>query len=151
MNRQEVFDKVSDHLLTQGKRSTNNGSCKYRSDEGYMCAVGCLIKDEFYDPKMEGSVADDEGVLYVLRNSGINVSSNTDRKFLLDLQIIHDNRDPFTWERELNKFAKDWNLDPVDKTKKIQNARREMWAAIKDTPNLDKNVYIETMKELLTN
>lgn len=55
MTLQEVFDKVARHLLTQGQRSIlrETGRCAYRGDEGCMCAVGVLIADEHYHPKLE--------------------------------------------------------------------------------------------------
>jgi hypothetical protein len=55
---QEVFDQVANHLLTQNKRSvsaTDNTLCVYRSPDGLKCAAGCLIADDEYDPRMEGS------------------------------------------------------------------------------------------------
>jgi hypothetical protein len=66
MNKQEIFDTVVNHLAAQQQRSmahvvvhdgTAEGNkmytCAYRGEFGMMCAVGCLIKDEDYNPKME--------------------------------------------------------------------------------------------------
>ena len=68
MNKQEMFDKVSTHLFTQGERAMlpkeaqsdefPAGLCAYRAPNGFKCAVGCMIPDEKYDPKMEGVCAD---------------------------------------------------------------------------------------------
>ena len=54
MTKQEVFDKVATHLLTQNKRSLEDTSCVYRAKDGSMCAAGCLIPDEEYTPALEG-------------------------------------------------------------------------------------------------
>lgn len=60
MTAQEIFDKVFEHLVSQGRRSVRDMShfCQYRlvldSGEVLKCAVGCLIPDELYDPDMEG-------------------------------------------------------------------------------------------------
>ena len=46
MNRQEVFDKVAIHLLTQNAKALNSGGlCVYKTPNGLRCAVGCLIPD----------------------------------------------------------------------------------------------------------
>ncbi|MGQ7794435.1 hypothetical protein ACUN0C_18675 [Faunimonas sp. B44] len=52
-NRQEAFDTVVRHLFKQGKQA-KFGGCVYRGPEGTKCAVGCLIPDELYSPKLEG-------------------------------------------------------------------------------------------------
>lgn len=47
---QEIFDYVCMHLAKQQKRAgTIKGGvfkCKYRTEEGLMCAVGCLLTEE---------------------------------------------------------------------------------------------------------
>lgn len=60
MNQQEIFDKVATHLIAQGKQSLapdphHEGEvCAYRGADGTMCAAGCLIPDDEYDPAFEG-------------------------------------------------------------------------------------------------
>jgi hypothetical protein len=55
MNMLEVFNKVEAHLLAQGVRSMKYlDMCAYRGAGGLRCAVGCLIKDEFYHESLEG-------------------------------------------------------------------------------------------------
>lgn len=51
---QEEFDAVVAHLYKQGKKAMSGKGCAYRGENGTMCAVGCRIPDEMYDPKMEG-------------------------------------------------------------------------------------------------
>lgn len=53
---QSLFDRVVEHLYKQGRQamSAAAGGCAYRGDNGLKCAVGCLIADEHYDPRMEG-------------------------------------------------------------------------------------------------
>lgn len=59
-NEQKVFDRVLDHLRTQGEPAmTVNCECRYRTQrEGktLSCAVGCLIPDEVYDPSIECAI-----------------------------------------------------------------------------------------------
>lgn len=114
MNKQEVFDKVVKHLLTQNAKAQKNyiwdgatydkGICMYRGNEGRMCAVGCLITDEAYSPDIEGYAADTEEVLNALRNSGIEID-NTDAQFLYEIQQIHDYSAVDVWDKVLIEFA----------------------------------------------
>jgi len=54
MTPQEIFDKVAEHLFTQGVPSINGrGQCVYRGQNGTSCAVGVLIPDEDYRPSMD--------------------------------------------------------------------------------------------------
>lgn len=53
--RQEIFNLVIRMLVKQGQRSIRStGECAYRGTNGRKCAVGLLISDEEYTPKMEG-------------------------------------------------------------------------------------------------
>lgn len=56
-------DKIEHHLIQQKARAVqpgraigpgDNDRCQYRTEAGLMCAAGCLIPDEKYDPAMEG-------------------------------------------------------------------------------------------------
>jgi hypothetical protein len=54
MTPQEIFDTVATHLFTQGHKAINgHGGCVYRCRDGSKCAVGVLIPDDKYFPKME--------------------------------------------------------------------------------------------------
>jgi hypothetical protein len=88
MTRQEIFNKVADHLLTQGKPALFDeiGDCAYRGQDGSMCAVGCLIPDELYTPEMELKSVDTLlNAEFVL--PGFFYDNYT---LLSDLQRIHD-------------------------------------------------------------
>lgn len=47
LTKQEIFDKVWDYFVVQGKpRSSDaNGKCQYLTDDGCRCAVGVLMPD----------------------------------------------------------------------------------------------------------
>lgn len=96
MTKQEIFDTVTTHLFTQGKRADvgkgSYTSCRYRTGEGLKCAVGCLIKDEFYSETYEGSgVYDADVVDAVSKSIGIQPGETEDVFSLLGcLQNIHD-------------------------------------------------------------
>ncbi len=54
MNAQQIFDTVVEHLAAQKVRCANEkGECLYRGPKGRKCAIGCLIPDEVYEPRME--------------------------------------------------------------------------------------------------
>ncbi len=55
--KQQTFNKVVRHLRRQGVRSSDEGVCLYRGPDDTKCAVGCLIPDELYSPRMEGCAA----------------------------------------------------------------------------------------------
>lgn len=109
MNRQEVFDKVTSHLLTQNKPSEDEDkeNCLYRSSEGLKCAIGCLIPDELYTPKLEGITVDHlpENIL-----NFIGIESKEDLHFMKSLQVIHDFCHVIRWKSELKKFASEYGL-----------------------------------------
>lgn len=53
-----IVTKVATHLSVQRARATDSeGSCKYRGENGTMCAIGVLIPDDLYMPSAEMGVA----------------------------------------------------------------------------------------------
>jgi hypothetical protein len=86
--REEIFDYVESHLKNQGRRSglqlpgrTVFIDGAYRGEGGTMCAVGCLLADDEYDPGME--------------NLSVEIVSLPERllphtRMLADLQSFHD-------------------------------------------------------------
>jgi hypothetical protein len=123
MTPQEIFDTVARHLFTQGKRAgiLRDGDdgfygpvfrCRYRTPDGATCAVGRLLPDDAYDPKMEGT-----SVLRLIDNFGGTLPSwmreNAD---LLDrLQKVHDQEDHWASDKrmrwELSLVAQSFGLD----------------------------------------
>ena len=118
MTDQEIFTKVATHLLTQGKRSERffdddgEPGCAYRSAAGLMCAVGCLIPDELYEPAIEGCTVAGDVVQSVLREAGIRAGygERTD-SLLYELQNIHDYEEPYKWKLCLETMAKTFKLE----------------------------------------
>jgi len=96
MNKQEIFERVFHHLWNQNKQSSIKegdselGSCMYRTDDGRMCAAGCLITDDNYNPDIERTTVSAPRVLRALVNSGVPRDLIS---FVGDLQQIHD-----SWE-----------------------------------------------------
>lgn len=105
-NDVEAAIVISYHLLTQNEKSISFSDCAYRSyDEkwnggydGKSCAVGCLIKDNFYYSGIEGNSIDYDEVIKAIQDSHgywpiTKVSMNILRLF----QHIHDNVDVDMW------------------------------------------------------
>jgi hypothetical protein len=106
MTAQEIFDKVLAHLRTQGEPALDYlGTCAYRgrlnetTGKSPMCAIGCLIPDDKYDPTMEG------GGIYLVKDhapdswdcstqvlSGVltDLGLNGHLELLNELQSAHD-------------------------------------------------------------
>ena len=73
MTQQQIFDKVATHLLTQGAKSMMGDTCRYRGSNGAKCAVGCLIKDDHYDPILELRSSRSELVKEALIKSKVDI------------------------------------------------------------------------------
>lgn len=106
---QRLFDKVATHLLAQNEKSIAYGTCLYRTDNGLMCAAGCLISDDDYDPSMEDNLID-----HVFRNwpdvqRGIcmdyEISVEKAQTLIGELQEIHDDQKVADWKKALNAIA----------------------------------------------
>lgn len=104
MTRQEIFDRVVRHLLSQKQKAAiddvyGNTRCRYRTPDGLRCAVGCLIPDDAYDPSIEGFAVGDlltseVPTLCTLRRSleagGVPCHDSGAVALLRELQTIHD-------------------------------------------------------------
>lgn len=128
----EIFEKVFEHLLKQNKKSTDKGGdCQYRlrdDEQTLKCAVGCLIEDQFYDPRIEGItmcalVIDAEKWCASMGGAGelagrtqmladaLNLSKTpaTQRihRMLNLMQTIHDSFEPYEWKKKLEGLKAD--------------------------------------------
>lgn len=108
--RQETFDVVARHLLTQNKRSrvidegAVSSSCAYRGDDGLKCAVGCIIPDEYYTKDFEGNRVDHEIIRDLLNFLGYDLA------LLKQLQNVHDLFEPHRWAKHLRDTAHMYGL-----------------------------------------
>ena len=101
----DVFNKVSEHLLAQNEQALDaNEECVYRSETGLKCAVGCLIKDEFYFESLEYSSLSKTGAIAkALKRSGV-VLTREMLDLLIRLQKLHDRTEPEEWKEALGKL-----------------------------------------------
>lgn len=105
---QEVFDVITDHLITQGKQSkSESGACYYRGKENLKCAAGILIPDNMYVHQME--LRDWISVYNTYGPKGIS-EEKTHIFLIRELQLIHDECKPPCWVYNLQKLAKMYKL-----------------------------------------
>lgn len=104
--------KIKRHLLKQNRKSRHGGHCKYRGPKGTSCAIGCLIKDEFYDSIIEKARVNTTVVQTALSLSGYKKLSTNEIFLLSSAQTIHDHRSIDEWNIQLSNLiqrAKDNN------------------------------------------
>ena len=107
MNKQEVFNTVKKHLLTQNAKSMNEvGDCAYRGLHKRKCAIGIFIPDNLYTYKLEMTTVNFVWALIF----PYEILSMYDRLFLHSLRNVHDECEVDDWERELKVVAEKWNL-----------------------------------------
>lgn len=115
---QGIFDKVAQHLNDQGVQAAVPNEygvmeCRYRGPNGTMCAVGCLIPDEEYDPDFEGLGARD--VLYSDSGGPVLSQLKPFSHLLSHLQAVHDSigswRSPDSMKSALTVAAEEFCLD----------------------------------------
>lgn len=113
MTNQEIFDKVLAHLRQQGEAAKSGGNCAYRSSNGNMCAIGCLMPDEVYRPEYEGA---EVTILPhdVLLACGIDPYDGEQMRLCDFLQDAHDHELYYyglsEWERRMWIIADDFGL-----------------------------------------
>jgi hypothetical protein len=116
VTNQELYNRVVAHLRKQGcaaklvKRGSNNSNfsaCRYRTDDGKKCAIGCLIPDERYSGALEGRMVYQQEVLRAAGLTSKNVTLAT------RLQRIHDCKPVDDWESEFVLVAQEFGLEEV--------------------------------------
>jgi hypothetical protein len=112
----DVFNYVKQHLLNQNEKSVDpwSLSCYYRAqkEDGkvLMCAIGCLIDDNFYSDKLENCSPNDLDVRKAIENS-IFSDWEYNVSLLSELQNIHDEYEPDQWSLKLEYLESYFNED----------------------------------------
>lgn len=112
MNKQEIFDIVSVHLILPNAKSENDSVCLYRGPNGLKCAAGALLPDEYYRTDME-----ERALLDVVRKFNVPEYWRTEWPFLEELQALHDEFTVEEWPDVLRSTARtyDLNTDALEK------------------------------------
>ena len=109
LSNQTAVNKVVKHMLAQGEKAYNSSAkvCVYWDERtGKRCAIGCLMT------KKECTYAERYGDVMGLLDGEVLPERllDLDLELLMDLQDVHDNKDPTSWFKELAKVAVKYNL-----------------------------------------
>ena len=114
MSVNKLFYKVQKHLLKQNKQARSlAGSCKYRTDSGLSCAVGCLISDQMYrsHANIEGRGVSGLPSDVLTPIIGVQYAKARRKLDLLGgLQHMHDEYLPSAWPVALAKIKHDFDI-----------------------------------------
>jgi len=115
MDKQQTFDKVVTHLLTQNEKAQDEYDCLYRHPlSGNTCAVGCLISEEMYHESMEYTPLKD----LILDHPELRPIIEPQLDLLTELQKVHDSFDVSRWPSELVELADKQILETPEILKK---------------------------------
>lgn len=119
MLAQEILETVGKHLLTQNRKCMSeniDGLCMYRGPHGCKCGIGILIPDNLYARYakvmlLEGRRVDTMPELFLDAILPTDMPRNVGEDFLMELQEVHDMRNPDEWQEELTYVGGRFNLD----------------------------------------
>lgn len=113
MTRQEIYNKVRDHLLKQNARCAvgGGGSCAYRW-RGKACAVGGLLTDE-EAARIKRKRMNVGANIAALQEAGLLPKRLLGHEALLvSLQDLHDTAHVSLWSERLKYLALRYGLKP---------------------------------------
>ena len=121
MDRQTIFNKAANHMLTQGRKALKDDDdlCAYENSQGLMCAMGVFFPPNH--PARHSHLGID-GVLdnwpelneiFQCEIGDCDSWAASDIRFLIGLQNIHDSVDVVHWRDSLNNFAKNHGLEGI--------------------------------------
>ncbi len=100
---QEMFDTILKGIRMQGGPSMARERCAYRGADGRRCAIGLLIMDGDYTTDIEGL-----GVASLFNRGYFSDLKKEAKKFLADMQLLHDDVAARTFEDGDKAFLKEW-------------------------------------------
>jgi hypothetical protein len=105
LTKQETFDKVATHLLTQGRKAMDQTGCVYLAADCSMCAAGCLIPKRRYRKGLEGTACQPDNA-----PGRLIASLGHDLPLVQELQEIHDHAPVYAWPVKLKELAANHGL-----------------------------------------
>lgn len=105
----EIISFVGINMLKQGCMSTKYGACKYRGDNGTKCAVGFLIPDDIYTPRLEGYTNAKDLIAELCRSELKDIIYD----LLDELQTLHDTAIK-PWQMLHDSAIKPWREGLLD-------------------------------------
>lgn len=118
-NTQEAYEAIRSYFGRYGAKLAKNGDassglCRYLTDDGNKCAVGCLIPKALYDDAIENSTINPG---WLKNNPALAILfKNVDLRFLRSAQILHDDvaKDARAFVRALDVLALAYGLNVPD-------------------------------------
>ncbi|MGI4812030.1 MAG: hypothetical protein ACRYG5_15885 [Janthinobacterium lividum] len=117
LSLQQIYDRISHHLLAQGSVSEDEaGSCRLRGLHGRRCSTGSLVDDAHYSTELEQigigyyALGGDGALPRALQASGIDMREPAIRALLVDCQDMHDGETPANWPERLIDIARRHSL-----------------------------------------
>lgn len=107
LTAQQIFTKVSKHLLKQNKRVVDeHGRADWVDGQGNLCASACLLKPE--TRKMITAMGFGWTNSSNYMENGVDYDANL--RLIIDLTNCHDENKPSRWPRKLRRIAREHNL-----------------------------------------
>lgn len=105
---QHVFDVMVNHLRKQQARAVNEkGNCRYKTADGSMCAVGCLIAEEEYEQDLE-TLSLENTIGYLMAGQ---LQPQRLKSLLWHMRQLHDDTTDVTeWEPAFKLLAAEFDL-----------------------------------------
>ena len=108
MSYQEIFDKVTEHLLEQNAKSmAPEGRCMYHGPDGKKCALGIFMTAE---EASNYELLEWSDLIYGKGSPKFPSTDDTADSLLISLQNIHDGFNPEEWEKALEAEAVRYHL-----------------------------------------
>lgn len=121
MTKQEIFNRVCEHAMTQKGKCMNGISCSYR--EGYdasnpvRCFAGIFIPDERYAKTLEGGTCVSSDYTGYVDAGNIPIRTMFEQlvgeeniDFLRSMQLVHDQYEVEDWPCKLREIGEAQHL-----------------------------------------
>lgn len=110
MTKQQIFDTVAKHLLTQKRKSIAPTGCAYFGPDNTRCAIGILMLEHPNKYNTGWGVANLMNTCPSLLPPISNLAPRAWKDFFQNLQHIHDSCEPEGWRDALRLFARNRRL-----------------------------------------
>lgn len=118
LTKQQIFNKVSKHLITQNKRVYMKGEAEWVDYNGNLCASACLVKPSIRKGKTNSDYWANS--TSYLKESGVDLFQGDCFDLVYDLTVCHDDNKPSRWPRKLRAIARAHDLKIPEYLKEVK-------------------------------
>lgn len=113
MNLHEINKVIRDHLIKQRSQAVLGAAeaCAYRSDDGKMCAVGCLIDENHYSEYFEENSVTDRADLVEAVCDSVGFIPETHHELILLGNVLSQWQGYHDTERRYKDWCDGGSLD----------------------------------------